>query len=562
MYCHICAKTISPWKLKSHLKSHSETAVESKRNELKAHKEYSCRYCGLKFDKVNNRTSHENRIHKSKLNLGFENFKCKICDLIFKTQEELREHGFQHFSGKIHFCDFPGCNRQFKKGKLLTVHKKCHYEPQVKCLGKNKVLLVKNYFNSIFPTDCGQMFVQRSGLLKHQKYGRCSLKKINKKEVVTESDAKLAQDQFVALKGRLKLNIDTKSYEVFEEFDKLSDIEGSQENTVIINNDQDGDEWHYEYLDENLIESIEDDNESNPFEALNEDNFNDNVEDSNIKIEGVTKKISPPKSRKPRSPKKIQKQPYECDFCGKKFISRSSIFSHLLVTHKSAADYNCMHCSRKFKSTGNLTRHIKAMHTSLRHWNCDKCGALFKQKYQLEIHLHNHDQPSKCEICSKIVKNLKVHLRHHSMKKNNFLVECSLCSKRVGKYQLMRHIKRVHEKAFQKETSTSCLKIYNCNDCGEYFSRQQELRQHEYISHSQNKIYECTICGNVFRKLKLLNVHRFTHQPQNVKCKLCNNVYARKAALYKHMKKHHPESYVNPRNKNPEWDAVEWNTEL
>lgn len=131
-FCNICAKKINPWKFQAHLSSHKEVPAAQKRGE------YVCRFCGLKFDKVNNRTSHEMRIHKSKNNEGIDNFKCKEvgCNLIFRTQEELRDHGFHHFNGKIHFCDHPGCERKFKKGKLLTVHKKCHFEPQVKCLGE------------------------------------------------------------------------------------------------------------------------------------------------------------------------------------------------------------------------------------------------------------------------------------------------------------------------------------------------------------------------------------------------------------------------------------------
>jgi KRAB domain-containing zinc finger protein len=501
--------------------------------------EYSCRYCGLKFDKVNNRTSHENRIHKSKENQGLDNFKCKDCQAIFRTQEELRDHSFEHFSGKIHACDFLGCNRKFKKGKLLTVHKKCHFEPEVKCV------------------DCSQTFVQKSGLLKHQKYGRCPVMKVKKAEPTVEEievNAKVAQEQFTALRGRLKTKNDSnESLPLFEEIETLSDTNDNEQEKIIIEStaivEKESEEWHYEYLDEDLIESVQNDTESNPLEV-------DPDESEIIDVVGT-------KPRSAHFKKEINPvNRYECDFCGKKFSSRTSIFSHLLVTHKKIADYNCSHCFKHFKSSGNLTRHIKSMHSDTRYWNCDKCGALFKEKYQLETHLHNHDQPSKCETCGKMVTNLKVHLRHHATKKNNVTVECPICGKKMGKYQLSRHIKCVHEKAYQKESSTSSLKVYSCNDCGEYFSRRNDLRKHDYVSHSQNKIYECSTCGNVFRKLKLLNIHRFTHQPLNIKCKLCEKVYARKAALYKHMKKHHPESYVNPRRKSSEWNMIEGNTEL
>lgn len=144
-----------------------------------------------------------------------------------------------------------------------------------------------------------------------------------------------------------------------------------------------------------------------------------------------------------------------------------------------------------------------------------------------------------------MVANIRIHMRYHKAKKNNVYEECTICGKQVQKYQMQRHIRRVHEKQYQTVNSTNDLKVYCCRDCGEFFSRQQELRQHEYIYHSQDsKIYECSICNQVFRTMKLLKVHRFTHQPLNVKCNICDKTYARKAALYKHNRAHHPELMI------------------
>lgn len=150
-----------------------------------------------------------------------------------------------------------------------------------------------------------------------------------------------------------------------------------------------------------------------------------------------------------------------------------------------------------------------------------------------------------------MVSNMKVHLRNHSAKSNNVQIKCHLCGKSMGKYQLMRHIKTVHEKLFQKDNDSRGLKIYSCKECGEFFSRKQELRQHEYI-HFSGRIFTCEFegCNKYFKKLKLLNVHRFTHQPQNVSCEICKNVYARKSALWKHQKKNHPELVLNRKMNN------------
>ena len=84
--------------------------------------------------------------------------------------------------------------------------------------------------------------------------------------------------------------------------------------------------------------------------------------------------------------------PFICDYCGKKYLARSSIVTHLLVTHKTIADLKCDKCCRKFKSHGNLIRHLRAVHLEEKQFGCEKCGAMFKEKYQLEVHVHNHDE--------------------------------------------------------------------------------------------------------------------------------------------------------------------------
>lgn len=565
--CDLCGKSVSKWKLKRHIERH-----DPKKKTLKSEKSFLCRFCGLVFNKINNRTSHEKRIHKTKANLGLENFKCIDCSSVFRTKEELREHSFEHFSGKIHFCNFPGCNRYFKKGKLVTVHKRCHYEPQFKCL------------------DCSAAFVQKSGLAKHQKE-RCPVKKLNiepsSQEI--EKNASIARIQFVELKGRLKSkrNSDKSNKLVNTKTETKGQVENKLQKTE--------EDWQYEFLDEALMDEKSMTNSQIFVETISTnqatkcdptDSNSKNDDSLELVFKGETNSKNSPKiiknfkqtkkkpskdlneSIKTANDTKIQKTKNEqkvpklfiCDYCGKEYRSRSSIVTHLLVTHKTVADFNCTHCCRKFKSHGNLTRHIRAVHSDGKQFGCEKCGAMFKEKYQLEIHIHNHDErkislkffaisldliyfftATKCNLCNKMVSNLKVHLRHHASKTNNTTVKCPMCDKIIGKYQLIRHIKTVHEKQYQPDTTKLNLKIYTCKDCGDYFSRRQDLRQHEYLNHSRTKIYECKVCGTYFKKLKLLNVHRFSHQPLNISCQICNKVYARKGALWKHQKKSHPE---------------------
>lgn len=475
--CDICGRSVNKYKLKWHIQRHDPITKASQNNQNVT---YSCRFCGLIFNKINNRTSHEKRIHKNKSDFGRDNFKCNDCSLVCLTKEELRDHSFMHFSGKkIHFCDFPGCNRYFKKGKLVTVHKRCHFEPQFKCL------------------DCGSLFVQRAGLHKHQK-GRCPMKK--PVDVKTKEDleklATVAKEQFIKLNGRI-----AKTFSNVENSKKLDKTSSNEFENVEISNeriDMTPEDWEYEFLDEAMLEvskvekldhviadrliskkdaeceGIDDQKELkkkfvelkepktvikmiNYVKLVGRNNFicdicglssikSKNVlqkhllthrkEDVHKKATGHTcdekdckegkkshkyqrsskalfvfvaftafssKSLLIQHKRGFHNIKTIQRRnfdPFICDYCGKEYWTRSSIVTHLFVTHKTIADFNCDKCSRKFKSHGNLIRHLRAVHSEGKQFGCEKCGAMFNEKYQLEVHVHNHDERKFCEFLS------------------------------------------------------------------------------------------------------------------------------------------------------------------
>ncbi|KAL7049075.1 hypothetical protein ACKWTF_003584 [Chironomus riparius] len=440
--CDICGRSVNKYKLKRHIERHDPNSQASKTDQNMT---YSCRFCGLLFNKINNRTSHEKRIHKSKSDFGLENFKCNDCSSVFRTKEELRDHSFIHFSKKIHFCDFPGCNRYFKKGKLVTVHKRCHYEPQFKCL------------------DCGSLFVQKAGLHKHQK-GRCPMKKVVESQTNEDLEklATVAKEQFIKLKGRIAK---TSNHDKINQILKTSSNELEAVNIKNERIDMTPEDWQYEFLDEAMLEltKIEESDHifaerlspkqdpecketdlktesaklKEPKPVIKSINYvklrrqNDFIcdfcglsnlktkndlqkhllthrkeivrrksvlypcEESNCKEAFSNKSLLSQHKRGFHSIKTIERRksdPFICDYCGKKYLARSSIVTHLLVTHKTIADFKCDKCCRKFKSHGNLIRHLRAVHLEQKQFGCEKCGAMFKEKYQLEVHVHNHDE--------------------------------------------------------------------------------------------------------------------------------------------------------------------------
>lgn len=91
---------------------------------------YNCRYCVRNFPTAVHRNCHEFNVHKGRTEAAF---KCKVCNLIFITKEQLRLHSFEHYSGTLHFCAFPECDRYFKTIKQLRNHNLIHGPARFKC---------------------------------------------------------------------------------------------------------------------------------------------------------------------------------------------------------------------------------------------------------------------------------------------------------------------------------------------------------------------------------------------------------------------------------------------
>lgn len=214
------------------------------------------------------------------------------------------------------------------------------------------------------------MFKQKAGLLKHQKYARCPLKKpISLQSEEAANYARIAKKQYITLNGRNSKTQSTCEDELIEfenYYELISDEVEMDLNTILPN--EESEDWQYEYLDEALvIFTPTDEEETNPFEVIEE------------------QKEAKCDTKKTRHKKSL----YTCDFCCKQFSSRSSIITHL-IKHKTIADYGCSACSQTFKTQGNLSRHFRNMHSNTKNWSCEKCGKMFREKYQLDIHMPNH----------------------------------------------------------------------------------------------------------------------------------------------------------------------------
>lgn len=223
------------------------------------------------------------------------------------------------------------------------------------------------------------MFKQRAGLLKHQKYARCKPISFPLTTEEAENSARIAKEQFITLNGRLSTNQNACGEDDLIQFENYYEIISDDVEMGLASPKEENEDWQYEYLDEALIRLMPiDEKETNPFEIIEEQND----------VYTITKCDRKPEKKK--SPLKRSLH-YECDFCCKQFSSRSSIITHLIM-HKTIADYDCNECTQTFKTQGNLSRHFRNMHNNSKNWACEKCGKLFREKFQLDIHVPNHDE--------------------------------------------------------------------------------------------------------------------------------------------------------------------------
>lgn len=130
---------------RKHLLTHDPNAKKRTRKKEEIGT-FKCNFCPRVFDHLNARLVHEGAIHKD--GKTDNHFKCTKCPKSFFSREDLRLHGFDHFTGRVRFCDFPECNKKFNGQKPLAVHQKSHFPNKHACESCGKVSSTDETFYS------------------------------------------------------------------------------------------------------------------------------------------------------------------------------------------------------------------------------------------------------------------------------------------------------------------------------------------------------------------------------------------------------------------------------
>lgn len=226
-----------------------------------------------------------------------------------------------------------------------------------------------------------------------------------------------------------------------------------------------------------------------------------------------------------------------------KNVIESSSVVHLEIQANPIKEitYLCDMCDKRFDSRHERNLHID---NHFKTYNCETCGESFIGDRQFEHHRLTNKCITKkpinsityeCYMCHKsgffTIRSLRIHNNKLHMPTDSKKIKhiCEHCQKHfANKYILKSHISQIHER--------NCL--YVCEDCGQSFNRQANLKWHQLI-HENKLPCKCKICGKAFRTLSGLNLHKRTHTGEKpYKCHLCEKSYAYNTDLKRHKRTH------------------------
>lgn len=126
---------------------------------------------------------------------------------------------------------------------------------------------------------------------------------------------------------------------------------------------------------------------------------------------------------------------HECQICLHQFKERSVLKAHM-KTHLPDAEkylFECEYCNKCLVNKSSLQHHISTIHQSAKNHFCHLCGRAFGHKSNLRSHLISHQTENvSCDVCSKVFKNrisLQSHRKIHKPSQE-MGYQCHFCDKR------------------------------------------------------------------------------------------------------------------------------------
>ncbi|KAL0858282.1 hypothetical protein ABMA27_012184 [Loxostege sticticalis] len=286
---------------------------------------------------------------------------------------------------------------------------------------------------------------------------------------------------------------------------------------------------------------------------------------------------------------------YRCEDCALGFNHRFKLDNHMQKHDPSSGDMECSACHIRCRDAHALSAHrrrhrvrwrcttcgdtssrasVAADHYARQHGAsppahvCSACGHTAQSLGRLRLHMKNHAERPKCDLCDKSFRDkssLRTHMFIHKGEKE---YSCSLCGKEfLFKYALQVHAK-THEASahlychqcdmtFKNEMTYYQHMKYNlkhvdpdklkhtCETCGKKFSKAVSLKEHNTAVHLKTTPVSCTMPECTFTcatrtvlRTHIRMVHRNLREVKNHVCHTCGKAYKTKASLEGHMRLH------------------------
>lgn len=239
----------------------------------------------------------------------------------------------------------------------------------------------------------------------------------------------------------------------------------------------------------------------------------------------------------------------ECALCGKS-VRSDYIQKHIATQHgEKCKQLICHVCGKAFSTECVLKAHIKqhmephaVQRAKPERTECAVCKKMIRGKYSMKKHMkdmHGDASNQQCTVCGKFIRSstaMKQHMRIHQGRGMEKL-QCPFCFKWVkGKSYLRKHIQCLHEEKGQ---------LFQCDVCQHESPNSQALaahkqRVHEFVE-SGDKL-KCEYCGKSFKRLIYLREHIALHTGEQLyTCEFCGKKFKSNANYYSHRKKNHSE---------------------
>ncbi|XP_064089377.1 zinc finger protein Xfin-like isoform X1 [Macrobrachium nipponense] len=238
-------------------------------------------------------------------------------------------------------------------------------------------------------------------------------------------------------------------------------------------------------------------------------------------------------ANKAKGNRKVCKNPYACDICGKVFSFKNYVAVHRRL-HLNLKPYKCSICGKEYGLPSSYKNHVKGhKNTNIRkRFSKPPATGMSNQQKTVRPKVQN---PCACDICGKVFSNknyVHCHKRiHYGLKP----FKCTLCKMEFRyKSNYNKHLKEQCD-ASEEQCSVSSL-AENLNDQDKEDSQVLQLRSSD--SHNMTSHAKLHSGPSVTRSPANLPAKSLNSESNTLPCKLCDKTFSRKAPLLVHMRTH------------------------